>query len=124
MKEKKDKIKKLAETMLVSDGNYYGVRKLQEDENYEIGDIARVSFDWDYANDCRSNVKLNGTCAIGIDVDDDDQEFEIEYAIKYVTEKYHGKQIAILKAETIDGGNDPGEVVMHNAEVIEILYLQ
>ena len=46
-----------------------GVRGLQNDEKYRVGDYARNSRDWDMENDTSSNIELSGTSAIRIDHD-------------------------------------------------------
>ena len=61
---------------------YIGIRHLAEDEEYEVGDICRNSYNWDYEYDRSSYesdapVELPGTCAYNAHIEtgwDEDEE--------------------------------------------------
>lgn len=120
--------KELVETIMNSNYGYIGIRHLAEDEEYEIGDICRNSYDWDYENDCSSyntnEVELNGTCAVDtrIDLDWDDEE-EVESKLREaveVSDQYIGS-IAIIGGNRMEYGADDGEIIIENATVIALI---
>lgn len=105
----------------------FGVRHLCEDENYEIGDETRCFYDWDYEYDCSTYetddpVELNGSCAYELSIDKEyDSDEEIEKMVKTALEEsscYNGDKIVLLGCDVAYYGNDDGEIVMMNAEVI------
>lgn len=120
--------KELVEKIMNSNYGYIGIRHLAEDEEYEIGDICRNSYDWDYDNDCSSydtnEVELNGTCAVDtrIDLDWDDEE-EVESKLREALEasdQYFGS-IAIIGGSKMEYGADDGEIIIENATVIALI---
>lgn len=102
------------------------IRHLSDDENYEVGDFCRNSYDWDYENDCSSYdtenpEELPGTCAYNTGIDsawDDDDEIE-EKILKAISGSscYSGK-IAVIAGNRAEYGNDQEEIIIENAEVI------
>jgi hypothetical protein len=103
---------------------YIGIRWMTEDEQYEIGDACRPSFDWDYENDCSSfdtenPIELDGTCCIRLNIEDDDSNEDIDAEIERVLSKYHywGTPI-IIKGTDFEYGADEDEIILEGAEVI------
>ncbi len=100
--------------------NYLGVRALQDDEDYKVGEITRNSLDWDAENDCSSDQELSGICAVEVDMDDDNRERAIEETLAFVRANYWGGTAVLLGAHGTEHGNDPSEIIMRNAQVIAI----
>lgn len=113
---------------------FYGLR-VDEGIRYNIGDTASNShqlfqdpdFDEDggliypYIEDgiysgFYDAGELNGTCAIGFDAEDD---ASIAKAIEQI-KIYFGDCIHILGGDYAEGGNDRGELIISDAEVLGI----
>lgn len=112
---------------------YFGLRA--DDMEYRIGDICNNShqlfqdpdFDEDgdliyrYIDESENPYygfydagELDGTCAVKFDPDD---ERSIESAIKTV-KIYTGKNLYIIAGDSMEYGNDEGEIIIREAEVI------
>lgn len=105
--------------------NVVGIRGLASDEKYEIGDVCRNSFDWDYENDMSSygtenEIDLGGTCAVHVVFDKDwDSDEEIEKAIENVLNDFiYSGEIVIIAGESFEYGADENEVIVEDAIVI------
>ena len=102
-----------------------GLRSLADDENYNIGDYARKSLDWDAENDCSSDSELNGTCAIAVNdmwLDGpEDLIARIEETVPEMETYYRGKRIVLLCGTDYEQGTDPGEHIIINAKVLAII---
>lgn len=106
----------------------YAVRYMQEDETIEIGNVCRPSYDWDYTNDCSryetDGAMLPGTCGLYLeDIDEDSTEEEIRTAAMTALNdniSYYGTPV-IIGGKYWTDGNDANEVIIEDAEVIEIL---
>ena len=104
-----------------------GIRTTSDDEHYSIGDTCRRSYDWDYDLDCSSfntedPVKLNGTCAIALNINEDMTNEEIQTLIKETVCNYAGDQVIIIGGNyTDDYCNDENEVIIGDAQVIAII---
>lgn len=102
---------------------YFGVRT---GRIAEIGEKLEPSHDWDYENDCSSDEMLSGTCSTGIgglwfDGEPEDEE-EIEKAIsRHIKNNYVGEMTYIIGGNRSEYGNDDGEMIIANAEVIYIV---
>lgn len=122
----------LAKEILENNYAVVGVRSLQEDEHYEVGDYCRESYEWDREHDCSTyelygeeGEKAGGTCATYIETnyfETDDWELElakrIEEAIEY-NKSYGGEQVIIAGDGACTVGSfDPNEVRIVNAIVI------
>ncbi len=83
---------------------YIGVR-VQEQE-FELGEMDHVSHVWDNGDD--TGEELNGVCALKADA--------LELA-----EMYFGEHAAIIAGNSIEYGEDVGEIIISDAVVIEIL---
>lgn len=110
--------------------DYYGLRTLTDDEDYNIGDIARASYDWDYDNDQSTYEtddpqELDGTAALELPVDSyNNTPEEIEQAIKTALSKsdcYMGSKKVLLGGYYASYGADEGEIDIEDAEVLAIL---
>lgn len=124
--------KEIAKEIL--ENNYLaGVRALADDEEYQVGDYCRDSYEWDLENDCSTyhttGEIANGTCATMIETEyfkTDDWETElaenIKKAIEANKERYGDKQVIVVsKQVNNDGMFDPGEIRLVNAKVIAVL---
>ena len=97
--------------------NYYGMRVMaRNSEPVKVGDTLGPSYQNLDEQDEESE-NLGGTSAIGID--DVSSEEDVSRAIS-ATNSYSGNVVVLLGSHTKDYGNDPGEIVMHNAEVIAV----
>ena len=116
-----------------SDFSYFGIRA--DDMEYQIGDICNNShqlfqdpfFD-DFGNLLYPAVEdpespyygyydageLDGTCAVKFNPDNEDS---IESALEAV-KMYSGKNFYIIAGDTMEYGNDAGEIIIIEAEVI------
>lgn len=102
-----------------------GVRGLADDENYEVGEICRNSYEWDYEEDrstfeTGANIELNGTCAKGFAIDlfwDEDQEIEEKINDLLADFNYCGQRV-IVAGKRYENGSDNGEVIIEDAKVI------
>lgn len=113
----------------VNQENYsiVAIRHLSEDENYEIGNMCRNSFDWDYGLDCSSYetdnpVELDGTCGYAIfdfcDLDVDEIEEAESLISKALAEAIYVGEPVIIAGHRFTYGNDDNEVIIEDAEVI------
>ena len=107
-----------------------GIRTITDDENYNVGDICRNSYDWDFENDCSTYntdnpVQLNGTCAIEIFVDCDIEDMTEEEIINEINNaecNYAGSKKILIGGNSSSYGDDENEVIIRDAEVIAILF--
>lgn len=109
--------------------NVVGIRHLTYDETYQVGDMCRNSFEWNYERDCSSYettepVELNGTCAYCIPGFDDFDLDEIEEAtevfntaLRESEENYVGGMV-VVAGTSYTYGDDENEVIIWDAEVI------
>lgn len=100
-----------------------GLRGLQADEQYKIGDTSRNSYDWDFENDCSSEDELNGTCAVQINTmfvaDCEDLISEIEETISFAED--YSERIVLLGGYSETQGDDGSERIIENAKVLAII---
>ncbi len=101
-----------------------GVRSLSDDEEYNIGDICRYSYDWNHIFDRSTygyeNIQLNGTCAINTYIDyvyDEDEEI-IEKIEKTYERAYWKDEVVLIAGYCWEDGEDDDEVIIEDAEVI------
>ena len=93
-----------------SEYDYIGFRVEMSPISYKIGDIVRPSRVW--VDGEPSDEYLNGACAISID--------KLAYAYDGY-EGYIGDTILVLGSNNAEGGNDPGEIVMIDAVVLDVV---
>lgn len=117
--------------VLINSKMFLGVRSLNADEQYDVGDDCRDSYEWDYENDCSTyyttGETANGTCAtmIGHSSDYDSSEElakDIEKAVK-ANAIHGGKQVIIAGRQVNnDGVFETGEVRIVGAVVVAKLF--
>ena len=109
----------------ISGYNVLGLRATRPDEQYNMGDTARNSYDWDAENDTSSDNELNGASAILLDNSflegNDDLCKRIENTLPELTQ-YHGKQIILLGGWKESQGTDALEGVIESPRVLAIIY--
>ncbi|MDQ0154929.1 hypothetical protein [Robertmurraya andreesenii] len=116
---------------------FAGVRSLTDDENYNIGDTCRQSYEWDREEDCSTyyttGLKAGGTCAIEVRTDYLDND-TVEEDIKELAERiekavvatdlYMGFTKAIIAGNStytdLDWSDD-NEIRIVDAVVIELI---
>jgi len=106
--------------------NYIGVRTTADDENYSVGDICRKSYEWDYEYDCstyntENPIKLTGTCAAQLIIDEDTTEEYINEKINEFSNRYVGEQVIIIGGYEAEYGADEDEIIINEAVVIEVI---
>lgn len=117
---------------IIEENYIVGVRAVQEDEDYQVGDICRDSYEWDIETDTSTYETTGelaiGTCATRVETDSfdtDDWETELENRLKEVIAEnklYGDKQVIIAGSQVNnDGCFDPGEIRIIDAEVIAIV---
>lgn len=82
---------------------YVGLR-VQEQE-FELGKIDHVSHVWDGGED--TGVELDGICVCDMD--------------HLGANRYYGDHAAIICGYRASYGEDPGEIIIRNAEVVKII---
>lgn len=105
-----------------------GIRGLTRDEKYQVGDICRNSYDWDYENDCstfatENPIELNGTCAVDscIDIDfDTDEEIVTKLDKVLKNFNYCGCKV-IIGGLNSEYGADENEIIIQDAVVLQSL---
>jgi len=104
---------------------YVAVRALSEDEDYNVGDTCRNSFDHDYENDVTTygtdeEIELNGTCGVDTTIDTfyDEEATMIEKIENAMNHSIHyiGKKVLIV-GNTAECGNDDMELIIEDAIV-------
>lgn len=105
----------------------YGIRA-DYGTDYHVGDTFRNSHQWwqddpqdgspyDEESGLWDGGELNGTCAIACELD------SLDEAIEFVKNNYFGDRIHVIGGNAYDGGNDPQEVIIEDAEVLKIIEL-
>lgn len=99
-----ENIKKIAEEMDLSwDYEFVGVR-VQEQE-FELGTIEHLSHVWDNGDD--TGVELDGICVCNLD--------------RMGVNDYFGSHIAIICGNEAEYGEDDGELIIRDAEVVKVI---
>lgn len=97
-------IKKIAEEMDLSwDYEFVGVR-VQEQE-FELGTIEHLSHVWDNGDD--TGVELDGICVCSLD--------------RLGVNNYFGNHVAIICGNEAEYGEDDGELIIRDAEVVKVI---
>lgn len=106
------------------------IRRCCKDENYNIGDICRSSYEWNYEYDVSSYDtetpnELDGTCGLNItSIIDCEDLSDVKNIIDDGIEKsstYDGNNVIIIAGYDCSYGNDEEEIIVENAEVITVL---
>ena len=124
-------VKEIKEAIANTEYEFYGIRV--DEIKYIVGETAHISHqlfqDPDFFDDGEliyhyiedgiyegfyDAGELDGTCTIGFDAEDDDS---IQKALEKV-EIYFGSYIHILGGDYAEGGNDSGEIIISDAEVL------
>lgn len=99
-----ENIKKIAEEMDLSwDYEFVGVR-VQEQE-FELGTIEHLSHVWDNGDD--TGVELDGICGCSLD--------------RLGANNYFGDHVAIICGNEAEYGEDDGELIIRDAEVVKVI---
>lgn len=99
-----ENIKKIAEEMDLSwDYEFVGVR-VQEQE-FELGTIEHLSHVWDNGDD--TGVELDGICVCSLD--------------RLGSNNYFGDHVAIICGNEAEYGEDDGELIIRDAEVVKVI---
>lgn len=97
-------IKKVAEEMDLSwDYEFVGVR-VQEQE-FELGTIEHLSHVWDNGDD--TGVELDGICVCSLN--------------RLGVNNYFGDHVAIICGNEAEYGEDDGELIIRDAEVVKVI---
>nr|DAG56954.1 MAG TPA: hypothetical protein [Caudoviricetes sp.] len=104
----------------------FGIRHLSDDENYNIGDIVRNSYDWNYELDHstyedEAPVELDGACAYELNIDsinDTDEEIQNKLNIALEESKCYSGDVVLLGSDWAGYGQDENEIIMQDAEVL------
>ena len=97
-------IKKVAEEMGLSwDYEFVGVRVQEQD--FELGTIEHLSHVW--ANGDDTGVELDGICVCSID--------------RLGVNNYFGDHVAIICGNEAEYGEDDGELIIRDAEVVKVI---
>lgn len=127
-------VENIKEAISGTDFEFYGLR-VDDGIRYNVGDTANNShqlyqdpdFDEDgeliypYIEDGANKGlydagELDGTCVIGFDVEDD---ASITRALERI-KMYFGDYIHVLSGDYAEGGNDIGELIIRDAEVLGV----
>jgi hypothetical protein len=97
-------IKNIAEEMDLSwDYEFVGVR-VQEQE-FELGTIEHLSHLWDNGDD--TSVEFDGICVCSLD--------------RLGANNYFGNHVAIICGNEAEYGEDDGELIIRDAEVVKVI---
>lgn len=97
-------IKKVAEEMDLSwDYEFVGVRVQEQD--FELGTIEHLSHVWDNGDD--TGVELDGICVCSLD--------------RLGVNNYFGDHVAIICGNEAEYGEDDGELIIRDAEVVKVI---
>jgi len=109
MKLTKDIIKTIRETIEANDYEldytYIGIR-IQE-QPFELGALDHNSVVWDDGEE--TDEELNGACAIN------------HTMLDAINCEYVGDHIAIIAGDSVEYGEDAGEIIIADAEVISVI---
>lgn len=97
---------------------FIGIRR-QEPE-FELGPVLHDSMVW--VDNEMTDESLNGICALDVDVLE--RHCNLETSIRAALEQceiYDGEHVAIIGSDSAEWGEDSGERVMQDAEVVAIL---
>jgi hypothetical protein len=106
--------KQIAEKLALTSG-VFGLRKTYD---LNIGDDVPNSFDWDYENDCSSDVELGGASVIGLpDVYDADEIDDVLAIVEYM-DQYPGNRLVLVSGDHAGLGADIHELLIANGTVV------
>ena len=99
-----ENIKKIAEEMDLS-WNYEHVGVRVQEQEFELGTIKHLSHVWDDGDD--TGIELDGICVCKLD--------------RLGHNNYFGEHIAIICGYEAEYGEDDGELIIRNAEVVKVI---
>ncbi len=114
--ESVDNLINMVETVHARKYTTFGLRRTFD--ALTVGDIAPASHDWDRENDMPSADLLDGACAVQVG---DYMSWEQYQDALAKVAKYPGAITVLLGCQMSDSGDDDGETIMQDAEVIAIL---
>lgn len=100
----KNIIDRIDEIQDAYDYGYIGIRV--SDNEFTEGEILDNSFVW--VDGEMTDEELDGTCAIML------KDAELANA-------YHGSHVAIIGSDSMEYGQDLGEIILRDAEVLEVI---
>lgn len=100
----KDIMNRINEIKENAEYEYIGVR-VQENE-FKVGEILDNSFVW--VDGEMTDEELDGTCAVKLE--------DVQLA-----NGYFGNHVAIIGSDSMEYGQDLGEIILRDAEVLEVL---
>lgn len=143
---KDNELKEIAKKVLSDSTLRFGVRTLDGDETYKVGDQARESFAWDFEADSSvydldNDAESAGyTCATGVDGSQDtdgyaDAEEDVQnlvaamkVAIDYNAKAYNpaknSKMVILLGQENWEFETDDFEINLEDAEVAAVFEME
>lgn len=99
-----ENIKKIAEEMELS-WNYEFVGVRVQEQEFELGTIEHLSHVWDNGDD--TGVELDGICVCSLD--------------RMGVNNYFGDHVAIICGNEAEYGEDDGELIIRDAEVVKVI---
>lgn len=143
---KDSELKEIAKKVLSDSTLRFGVRTLDDDESYKVGDHARESYAWDFEADSSvydldNDAESAGyTCATGVDgsqdtdgyADNDEDVAELveamKIAITYNARAYNpaknSKMVILLGQENWEFETDDFEINLEDAEVAAVFEME
>ncbi|NLQ17571.1 hypothetical protein HGG82_08005 [Marinomonas sp. M1K-6] len=115
-------IKNSIEAAYENHGYCFGIRAMTGVQTAEVGSILPNSYHWE--DGVSTGNEIDGTCAIGFDVEFGEIESEQHFLkmVELVKNTYSGQVVVICGSQNIDEPhNDQDEVVIKNAKVISII---
>jgi hypothetical protein len=92
----------------------YGLRVLPHDDAADVGDTLAPSFVW--IDGEQTDEQLNGTSSVGCDAD------TVARALAIIERNgYSGSRIALIVGDRAESGEDEGERVIRDAQVLAII---
>lgn len=105
-----------------------GIRTLEDDENYVVGDDCRESYEWDLEHDCSTyfttGETAGGTCATVFEIDDVPNTINNMIAAIESNNGYRGARQVVIAGHSTDqsfGHGDEDEVRIVDAVVVGII---
>ena len=111
----KEMIEEIMKAVSETDYEYYGIR-VDNGKNYCIGDRtddSRIWIDGDPTDET-----VDGTSCVGFRFNAEKNDLESALSI---AEKYYGDRIYLIGSNSMEYGEDAGEYILKDAEVIAVL---
>jgi len=109
------KIAKEISDILAATSGVFGLRKTF---NLNVGDAVPYSFDWDFENDCSSDVELNGASVIALpDIYDADDIDDVLIIVEQM-QQYPGDKLVLVVGNHAGFGDDKNELLISSGVVV------